>query len=293
MADQVIPGVERWLQTNDQDSRIEHYMATYQKWHDAIPEEIWPIAEQMINCFEYYGHRRINAALAILNSQLVDKFDVDSHTALFTYINEKNGKLNSSHDYWGEFRIIAQISKENCTDDLRKFASKYWELVTCIVIVDDCCGSGNSLKTYIEESGLDFTGKVLYYLVIHAMDESRDLLARVAAEQNMTIHLLSLNTSSKFFSTDMTEEKEHFIEKMNELKIINNPLGFNDSEALIAFANNTPNNTFPLFHKTTSKITAVFPRKEKQDNIWDSMKKGAKRRKAQNYSALAREKANG
>lgn len=287
-----IPGVQRWLQTNDQDSRIDHYIATYQQWHDAIPSEIWPLVEQMINRFEYYGHRRINAALATLNDRLIKDFQVDAQTAIFTYINEKSGKLNSSHDYWGEYRTIAKISKDNCTDDLVKFANAYWEFITCIVIIDDCCGTGNSLKTYIENSKLDFSGKVLYYLVIHAMDDAASLLTHVAEQYNMTIHLLCLNSSSKFFTADIAGVKQLFVEKMKSLEINNTPLGYSDSEALLAFSNNTPNNTFPLFHKTTSKISAVFPRKEKQANVWDRMKQ-AKQRKAQNYSALAKEKSNG
>lgn len=288
-----MPGVQRWLQTNDQDSRIDHYIKTYQKWHDAIPSDIWPIVEKMIDRFEYYGHKRTNAALATLNSRLTNDFQVDSHRALFTYINEKNGQLNSSNDYWWEFRTIANISRENCTDNLIRFASKFWEFVTCIVIIDDCCGTGESLETYIKESQLDFSGKTLYYLVIHAMNEARAKLDRVAKEQHMTIHLLSLNSSSKFFTADSTEEKELFVKRMVELEIVNRPLGFGDSEALIAFDNNTPNNTFPLFHKSTDKITPVFPRKEKRDTIWGSMQKQAKQRSVQNYSASVKEKSNG
>ncbi|MBQ8617344.1 MAG: hypothetical protein IJ418_07485 [Clostridia bacterium] len=288
-----LPELERWLKTNDMDSRLEYYAKTYEKWRMGIPDDIWPIVEQMIDQFEYYGHRRVNSGLCALNGQLKDAIGDNVKYALFTYINDIKGKINSSNEYWFEYRTINGISSKNCTDNISLFPKDVFECIENIIIVDDCCGTGNSLKTFIENCKVDFSGKTLYYLVIHAMEESYLLLNQVAEEYGMSIKLISLNSSPKFFDVPRKKEKELFVQRMKKLGLDKKPLGFDDSEALIAFSNNTPNNTFPLFHKETEKNCPVFPRKEKSDHPWRELKKQKENRKKQNYLAVIKEKNDG
>ena len=69
------------------------------------------------------------------------------------------------------------------------------------------------------------------------------------------------------------------------------------SEALVAFYNNTPNNTIGLFCYSTDSYDAPFPRSIEQSPSWksrptpSSMKKDKEIRKQNNYNAKTKQSA--
>ena len=286
MNEQQERAIERWLETNGTDHRLEYCVAKSPEWLQAIPNEVLPVVEAMMLRFEYYGQKRVNTALKMLFEKLREDYKLDTQKALYTYIPDSRGRINSSNDYWFEFRSINNIPSQLCTDNISRFA--YWEYVKNVVIVDDFCGSGDTIKTYIMDSEVDFAGKTVYYVVVHEMEEAEEVIKQLETHYKLKIVMVSLNTSPKFFKEGQEDSKLLFRDGMRKLDIKKDQLGYSNTEALVAFHNNTPNNTFPVFWKDTEKNVALFPRKIKIESPWSPKNfqgKKDKRRK-QNYLAM-------
>ena len=84
-----------------------------------------------------------------------------------------------------------------------------------------------------------------------------------------------------------------FVEECKNIGV--NPqysLGKDESEGLVAFYNNTPNNTIGVFWQDTGNNKAIFPRDYGALPVWEmtpkEMKKRKKERKINNYMAAKR-----
>ena len=69
--------------------------------------------------------------------------------------------------------------------------------------------------------------------------------------------------------------------------------GFKNSQALVSFYNNTPNNTIGLFWHEASGYQALFPRRKQEKPNWmnnnpTNMRENKNRRKSSNYNARER-----
>lgn len=83
---------------------------------------------------------------------------------------------------------------------------------------------------------------------------------------------------------ELSENKEVFKKESRELGIKEHEiLGFQETEALVAFYENTPNNTLGIFIKDTSKNKALFPRKIDHRPSFMDMKNRRERKKDNNY----------
>ena len=89
-----------------------------------------------------------------------------------------------------------------------------------------------------------------------------------------------------YFQNDQSL-KNTFIGISKDLKIHNDHiLGFEESEGLFAFYNNTPNNTLGLFWYDTDLYKSPFPRNNDVKPAW--MSAGKNIRSTQNYSVKVR-----
>jgi hypothetical protein len=81
-----------------------------------------------------------------------------------------------------------------------------------------------------------------------------------------------------------TENKRNFSLECDSMGIPPNEiLGFKESESLMAFHNNTPNNTLGIFRFDTKNFKSIFPRNNDLKPNWYKMKCERERRKKQNY----------
>ena len=255
----------------------------------------------MLEQFEYFGHQRVNDCLAALHCKAASEYSLDPDMALYTYIQENNGALNSSNDFWFEYRTINKIGYKNCSDNITALSPDIWEYVQDIVIIDDFCGTGGTLKKFLESSSAEFTrqgkvgftGKTLYYLVVYAMDESQKTMYELEKQYGLKICFIPLTLCKKFFTSELENEKKSFVAGERTLGITKDPLGFEDTEALVAFERNTPNNTIPIFRQKTEKLTPIFPRISKHELPWTKLAQQRKNRKKQNFQAKDMKHHNG
>jgi hypothetical protein len=221
--------------------------------------------------------------------------ECEEDNALYTYIKKKKGIISSSVDYWGEYRTQNRINKNFCTDDIDALPQQDWELIENIVIIDDCCGTGGSLEKFIKNSTKDFAGKTVYYLVLHALEDAQNTLAQIESKYAVIVKLIAINIRKKASSTICETAPEEVRQKISqassELQIHESyHLGKDNSEGLMAFYNNTPNNTIGLFWFKAENYSPIFPRDFGAKPKWrpsiNQMSGARKQRKESNYMAV-------
>jgi len=277
------------------DEKIDSFTENLDRWIVSLPQEIVPLVLRMISNFDYYSHQEANEMLIRLHDELAQDFALNDDTALHTYIRKKDGRICSSVDYWTEYRFINKVDKNLCTDDLRAIPEDEWVLIENIVIIDDCCGTGGSLGKFIELSKRDFSGKTIYYLVLHALEAAKKTIHQMEEKYGVFIHLITINTrklATELVSPDNAGEARERVKcASKEMHISKNyALGKDDSEGLMAFYNNTPNNTIGLFWYPSEKNEPLFPRDFGKTPSWrpsiNAMQKSKAQRKKDNYVAV-------
>jgi len=242
---------------------------------------------EMINEFSYYSRETVSNNLAELSNVLERDFGIHNN-ALFTYIKKKNGKICSSIDYWIDFCRKNKIAPEYTSDDLNSFPDEHWSRVDNIVVIDDCCNSGGSLEKYLEECTKSFEGKNLYYVVICAMQDACERVKSIAEDKKSNIVLIAKEIKHKAFSLENIHKlcsAEAFAEYSLALGIPKFfSLGFHNSQSLMAFYNNTPNNTIGIFWYKTPKNEPIFTRRDRAVPLWEIIE-AKKSRTEENYNA--------
>lgn len=282
--------LRRW---QHEDDRTKYFSTTFETWVDSIPGDAIDMIFHLLSSFCYYPHEKVNRYLVELHEKLITKGTITDDNTIFISIKTTSGIGNSSNDYWVEYKLQNKINKYTCIDDIRRLLPEQSALISNVVIIDDCSGSGSTLTKYLGRNLDFFSGKSIYFITIHLMKAALDNINKYAQEKKLKICVLFAIVQDKAFSDKYFEEnqslKERFIDVSLGLNIHKNYiLGYEESEGLFAFYNNTPNNTLGLFWHDIDKYRSLFPRKNDQKPAWMMLKTQRQDRKSQNYYSATR-----
>lgn len=291
--------LDRW---NASDERIQHFEENFDEWFSQLSEDIQAITLQLLELFEYFSQEKVNNYLYDLRFKLEKKAELNPDETIYTLLPSAKGIANSSGDYLYTYRQLHNISKFKTVLDLKTYITskpEKYEKVANIVIVDDYCGSGESLKTFVELHADCLKGKHIYYVITYLMLESLPLIDDISKEHDVAIDVIYINTGTKAFNNDkfLGKEEDFRATIKRESKKLNIPvmyrLGKYKSESLVSFYNDTPNNTIGLFWHDSDKYFSIFPREfENTEGLKRPTPKELKSKKAarsaQNYSSARR-----
>jgi hypothetical protein len=160
------------------------------------------------------------------------------------------------------------------------------EYIENIVFVDDCCGSGKTIIDFLSNYKEELKNKKIFYLVIHVMKAALDKITSFSENTGMQISILYGVCTDKAFKRceNIAEKKTEFVQESVKLGIPKaDVLGFKNTEALMAFYNDTPNNTLGVFWKNGMGYTPLFPRENDDVPGWQKLKKEKEQRNRNNY----------
>lgn len=155
-----------------------------------------------------------------------------------------------------------------------------------IAVVDDYLGSGGTFKDYFDNlivSNPKVLSSKIFFLVLYAAEEGSKTLIEYAREKELDLSIISLEKRNKAFYDNYIFEKKEIDHnrqlylslckkyKVNEKNIF----GYKDSEALVSFSYNTPNNTLGVFWSDSKNAQALFKRHRKEQTNLTSMRKEA------------------
>lgn len=280
--------LNRW---GECDESMQLFSDNVEIWYEGIDSDVQSLMIAFLEQFSYYSHKKVNSYLQPLHEQLrLSHPEVDN--ALFTYIKEPEGSINSSVDYWSEYAIVNNIPMCNRTDDLSFFTAKScWENISTIVLIDDCCGSGQTVCDFLKKYQSELQGKTLCYVVLHIMKDAVRRIEEEFSKAKVNLKYICVNEQDKYFKEDDNDLKKRFIQVSKELGVPEKQvLGYGCCESLMAFYNNCPNNTFGIIWSNRMSIPAIFPRIPKKRHLpWlDNEQAKKEKRDARNYGAKKR-----
>ena len=281
---------DKWDHPND--DRCQNFENTINDFLDEFETDTKDLIISLIKEIDYYSHHKVNSSLIELHEKLLQTEGFCPENTFYCVLQSQTGRMNSGVEYLFEYARLNKISKHYVYIDLKKI-DDYLQYLEYIVFVDDFCGSGKTLTDYIDENYEYLKNVTIVYIVIHIMQDSLSVINEYASRKGITIIILYLKQTQRAFVNRISDIQKFENASIN-LGITdekNGIWGFNKTEALVSYYNNTPNNTLGIFRITTSKNKAIFPRiNEKRPSI-QTMKSNRERRKKSNYNLEVRNNA--
>ncbi len=276
--------IAKWAENGRLDKRLQFFSDKYDEWVNQIPEEYKELALRLLKELHYFTKQKTNAILYDLHSQLLEKYKITNDDTIYAFIKSSDGKTNSSNDYWTEYKNINEISKEICFEDLSKINLKQWGYINNIVFIDDFSGTGKSIIKELDKHKVNFENKNVFIVVISLMAEAKKALENYGRINNINIACIFGECRNKIFEQVEFKADKGKYNLMTDSLLIKWPLGYEETQSLIALYNNTPNNTLGFIHNESKKYTPIFPRIKDYRPKWQQMSDAKKNRKAANYN---------
>ena len=276
--------ITRW---NDSDEKIEAFKKKLPQYLEQLSPQMREILSKLLEYFDYYSHQIVNGYLRQLHTEVMSCENVELGNSVFCVLKSQRGTINSSYEYLIEYRHLNGISKYSIVPDLHDLTSEYLDNIENMILIDDFCGSGKTFIDYLETNKEIFSGKHVIYIVIHMMKEALEWIQEYAIENQMNIDVISSKNGEKAFSItdDLKAKRECFKVEAQKLGLRKDTdiYGYSCTESLVAFFNDTPNNTLGIFWKNTDKNDALFPRNQEEKPAWMKLKENRKHRMESNY----------
>ncbi|MEG2012869.1 MAG: hypothetical protein RR063_06650 [Anaerovoracaceae bacterium] len=280
---------DKWAAGFEIDARTKIALDKFDIWLSQIPDEYKELSLVLIQNLEYYPRNLTNKLLTELHNKLLKLPTVSDANTIYAYIKSKDGKTNSSDEYWTMYKLLNDVNREFCYENINAIEAWQWEYVENIVFIDDFSGTGKSFIKELQKCEKRYCGKNIYFITICIMEDAIQKIKNYSHEKNLSICPIYYYMQKKTFTRNLFENNIDAKKMLHDLTMYlkiperESPLGFDESESLVAFHNNTPNNTLPVIRYDTEEYTSLFPRKHEIKPLWDKMKSQSKDRKIANY----------
>ena len=252
-------------------------------------------ALHLLSNFIFFGNREVGELLRslyrdIFRYEIVQKIRLSNDNTLdVPQINQKlerelattrfvplgNPSESSNHLLY-RFRQMNHLRPEQFVSPLALLQEpSVLRSLSCCIFIDDLSGTGKQAVRYSKESAIQqLTQQVrTEYHVLVATSRALDYV-RDASTFNKVRCVIEVGDEYRAFSKDSLYYTGHkypvsmFTMKKIALaygkKVGQRPMGFGDSELILGFDHNVPNNTLPIFRASALGWHAPFPRANKQ-----------------------------
>ncbi|CRK83034.1 phosphoribosyltransferase [Neobacillus massiliamazoniensis] len=245
------------------DDRLDNFEQKVKAWLNNVEtEEEKQIFLVLLKNYSYYN--KLSIAQSFINGfNMFKKIETYHNDTIYMGVGSRGGIFNGSSELIPIFKRSNKIDKLRIVEKPRDFYEKYDPKdVKNVVLVDDIIGSGTTVKRYLEENLLRnypelILGKKIYIICVIALEKGLSTLNKFAVKNNLFLEVINEYGIEKAFDKNkgiFISEKERInakkiVRKYDE-KIVKREidiLGFKESQGLVSFYHNTPNNTFPIF----------------------------------------------
>ena len=283
--DTFIACADKWSKY-ELDEQINFALDNFDEWIGNYDKEEKELLVKLLQDFDYYSYSNIVAIMAELNLKIVKEYGISSEDSVISVVRKKDGKLNSSYEYWLLHRTISGFGKGMYCDSINDIAEEYWKNINKVVYFDDCCGTGEQFTKFIKRQKKSLEKKQIILVVIEAVEDAKSYIKSELAKQGLNIEIVVYNTKEKALKNMIEQEKKLFYKMSQKQEIFKDYVfGFEEAEALMAFYNNTPNDTLGLFWFTSPKNKPIFPRKLEEKPGWKVSNAEKKRRSREQYES--------
>lgn len=242
--------IERWTGIED------GFKIKFENWLKNIPEEYLDIILNLLRNFDYYSQEKIIGYFEELHETLLSFDDFNLENTMFTFIHNTKKMSNSSNEYWSHYILKNNLIQFAYVDLIHPTLST----MENIVVIDDFSGTAKTFIDWLTPNIEKIADKKIFFLTIHLMEEAKNAIEIFSKDNNIVIYPLYIRLKKHAFISAPQDIKSSFLELSSQLDI-KIKLGFGNSESLVSFYKNTPNNTLGIFWEENAKNSAIFPRK--------------------------------
>lgn len=277
--------LERW----GTDSKTEHFSNKLGRFLSQLGDntEVGQILIELVKHYNYYSRVKVNEIFDKFYAMINDERRFNPLYTIYSVV-EDDTKLNSSNTLLEEFRLHCNISSDfgHRIDNL---SVENMDEIENLIFFDDIIGTGETVKKFFEKNKEKLSKVKNYIFCIEVMSEALDMLNNFFNTDGFDCEIIYHNVSMKAFDegivfTTNREKKELALRVFEESlwsKGSQNIMGYNNSQAIISFFRNTPNNTISSFWCNRKHWNGLFPRnndkpafmKKSRKNIRKNLKK--------------------
>jgi len=277
--------IDKWAST-ELDDRISMAIDKIDDWMKDFDEDEKDILCNLMKRFSYYTYNNTCNIIKELSDESKERFMVSNDNSVISVIRKKDGKLGSSSEYMLLHRLVSGLSKNVYYDSLDGIKEEEWINIKNIVFVDDCSGTGKTFVSFLKAQKKSFFNKRIILIVVELMEDAQNYIKNYATQNGIIIEIIAHVVKEKAFKNEKDSKRDLFDEMSKRQGIIDSYImGFEKTEALMAFYNNTPNNTLGLFWFPTDRNCPIFPRELNEKPGWKQISDGKHRRRKQQYEA--------
>ena len=292
--------MQRWGYGSDCDCRLKTFDDFFEEWFKQIPNENHSTVTAILENLEYYSHRTTNNLLEKIHNNLMNnkEFYITDDNTIYVFIKSKDGLTNSSNDYWMEYKNINNINKNICIENMDMLDEDDMVYITNIVFVDDFSGTGKSFINELRKCPSRYRNKNIHFVTISIMFDSINKISKYCAKNDINIYFHATSCKEKAFESNIFENNKEAKKEICAMSFgfdipKSHIMGFEDSQALVVFYNNTPNNTLGFIRFDNEKYKSIFPRRNDKVPGWMDLKKKRQKQNMTNYSNKVRSKEYG
>lgn len=255
-------------------SRLKYSVSIWQiiKWLENFEEDEVDDAIEFLFFLEYIPFSELQSRIDELLSKIINELATAKQKILIVPYG-KNGKSGTLMTY--PLRNTTAFRKQGDNIAITFDISKYsFSEPTILVLIDDFIGTGDTfIREYPKKIKLevDSTDNILWKCILApiTMYEAKVKVMELYPDFKLYTEVRNKVFSSLYSPFKIIDFKINTLEKLNhkygsQIKTQKefpqyNPLGFRESEALVAFSSGTPNNTLPIIWGN-DKWYPIFPR---------------------------------
>lgn len=269
------------------DSKTANLMNLVDNWFDNIDQNDREIYLRLLDNFNYYTKESEGKYAKFVVKKIKEIDPLISESIIVPLLKQEEG-ISGAYKLVRSIQIAGGLNTALCPTSLATFEEEFdLNYIRNIIIVDDIAGTGNTLVknfNYMKNKYPNFFIDKNIYLTCLVTTK----IAKSEIKKNLkndytrywTYHFIKKSfDENNIFKGDRCIYAKEKVKKY-ELKLSNSGhsdiFGYKQSEILVAFSDNTPNNTLLSFWKEKDKWNPIFPRaKTTSCPAWVKNKKNA------------------
>ena len=277
--------VDKWAE-KEFDGRLNEALDRFDGWIKDFNEDEQDILAKLLQRFNYYSKESVIDIVKKLNDEAIERFGISNIDSIVSVVRKADGKLNSSYEFWMLHQNVSGLSKDIYYDSLNDINDDDWKNIKNVVFVDDCSGTGRQFKKFLKRQTKSLLGKHVILIAVEIVEDAKTNIEDYSITSGIDIDILYYKKREKAFK-DINESVIKKFFGMSEKKEIDTSmiLGIWDAEALMAFYNNSPNDTLGLFWYPFGKNIPIFPREMDEEAGWKQSHKEKQERRRKQYES--------
>jgi hypothetical protein len=243
--------IERW----GEDSKTQNFSGKLGRFVNQLGtnKELGRVFLDIVKHYNYYSRERLDQLMGKFYNVIVNELKLNENFTIYSRI-EDDSKIDSSNFFLEEFKILNNISN-HFSYDIEKLDIENFDNIQNVIFIDDIIGSGKTVETFFKKNKKKLLKVNCFIFCIELLEEGKSHLEKFFEENDFKCEMICHNLHKKAFSEDHIF-RENFKESEMLLrdfesglwrKNSKNILGYENSQAIVSFFRNTPNNTLSSF----------------------------------------------